>query len=127
MDDAPMAMAAFAGQVKLKTAIIDTGIFIAGKGHALVDQPLDGLAAMLNSKAHGVFMAQAAAGVEGVLDVRLHGVSVIKHGGDSALGPISGAVGKIALAQHGNTQVAGEVQRQAQTGGAAADHEDIVL
>ncbi|MNG97642.1 hypothetical protein D3C79_567620 [compost metagenome] len=127
MDDAPVAVAAFAGQVELKAAVVDTGVFVAGEGYALVDQPLDRFTAVLDGEAHGVFMAQAATGVEGVLDVGLHRVGVIQYCGDPALGPVGRTVGEVSLAEHGNAQVAGEVQRQAQTGGAAADHEDIML
>ncbi|MNT36372.1 hypothetical protein D3C72_1724500 [compost metagenome] len=122
-----MAVAAFTGQVEFKAAVFVAGVFVTGKRHALVDQPLNRFAAMLNGEAHGVFMAQAAAGIEGVLDVGLHRVGVIQYCGDPALGPVGRTVGEVSLAEHGNAQVAGEVQRQAQTGGAAADHEDIML
>ncbi|MNJ67511.1 hypothetical protein D3C77_636910 [compost metagenome] len=102
-------------------------MLIAGEGHALFDQPLDRFAAVLDGKAHGVFMAQAAAGIEGVLDMRLHGIGIVQHRRDPALGPEGRAVGQVALAEHGDSQVAGEVQCQAETGGTAADHQDIML
>ncbi|MNO99135.1 hypothetical protein D3C76_909000 [compost metagenome] len=56
MDDAPMAVSALTGQVELESAIFGAGLFIAGKRHALVDQPLNGLSAVLDGKAHGVFV-----------------------------------------------------------------------
>ena len=124
---APVAVATFAGQVELEAAIVVAMLLIPGKGHALLDQPLDGFAAMLDGEAHGIFMAQAAAGIEGVLDMRLHGIGVIQHRGDTALGPERRAIGQVAFAEHRDTQVAGEVQCQAETGGTAADHQDIML
>ena len=96
-------------------------------GHALLDQPLDGFTAVLDGKTHRFFMAKAAASIEGVFDMRLDGVSVVQHRRDAALGPEGRAVGQVALAEHGNAQVAGKVQCQAETGGTAADHQDIML
>ncbi len=127
MDDTPVTMAAFAGQVELEATVVDAVVLVTGKGHALLDKPLDGFAAVLDGEAHGVFMAQAAAGIEGVLDMRLHGVGIVQHCRDTALGPEGRAVGQVALAEHGDSQVAGEVQCQAETGGTAADHQDIML
>lgn len=72
-------------------------------------------------------MAQPAAGIEGVLDMRLHSIGVVQHCSDAALGPEGRAVGQVALAQYGNAKVAGEVKCQAETGGTAADHQDIML
>ena len=122
-----MAVTALTGQVELESAIFSAGLFIAGEGHALVDQPLDGLSAVLDGKAHGVFVAQAAAGIEGVIDVGLDGVGVIQHGGDTALGPERRAIGEVAFAQYGNAQMTGQGQRKAQAGSAAANYQNIVL
>jgi len=122
-----MAVPAFAGQVELEAAVIAARVIVTGKRHALVDQPLNGFAAMFDGKAHRIFVAQAAAGVEGVFDVGLHCVGVVQHGGNTALGPECRAIGQVAFAQHRNAQVAGEGQRKAQAGCAAADHQDIVL
>ncbi|MCY1421134.1 hypothetical protein D9M71_367800 [compost metagenome] len=127
VDDAPMAVAAFTGQVEFKAAVFVAGVFVTGKRHALVDQPLNRFAAMLNGEAHGVFMAQAAAGIEGVFDVGLHRVGVVQHRGHATLGPEGRAIGEVALAEHGDAQVTGEGQGQAEAGGAAADHENIML
>lgn len=127
VDDAAMAVATFAGQVELESAVIAARVFVAGERHALVDQPLDGFAAMLDGEAHRVFVAQAAAGVKGVFDVGLHGIGVVQHGCDTALGPESRAIGQVALAQDRNAQVAGEGECQAQAGRTATDHQNIVL
>ncbi len=127
VDDAAVAVAAFTGQVKLETTVVTARVFITGERHPLVDQPLDGFTAVLDGEAHGVFVAQAAAGVEGVFDVGLHRVGVVQYRRDTALGPECRAVGQIALAQNGNAQVAGQGQCQAQAGRAAANHQNIVL
>ena len=127
VNDSAMAVAAFAGQVELKATVVAAGMFIAGEGYTLVDQPLDGFPAVLDGEAHGVFVAQATAGVKGVFDVGLHGVCVVQHRSHAALGPEGRAVGQVAFAQNRYTQMAGQGQGQAQAGGAAADDEDIVL
>ncbi|MNZ42564.1 hypothetical protein D3C78_601410 [compost metagenome] len=127
MDDAPVAVPAFAGQVKFEAAIVNAGVLIAGKGHALFDQPLNGFAAVLDGESHGIFVAQPAAGIESVLDMGLHGIGVVQYRGHATLGPESRAIGQVALAQYGDAQVGGKVECQAETGGTAADHQDIML
>ncbi|MNH06334.1 hypothetical protein D3C79_656960 [compost metagenome] len=127
MDDASVAMAAFTGQVELEAAVVDALVFVTGEGHALLDQPFDGFTAVLHGEPHGVFVAQATASVERVFDMRLHGIGVVEHRGDTALGPERRAVGQVTLAEYGDAQVAREVQCQAETGGTAADHQDIML
>ncbi|CAI8760512.1 hypothetical protein EMIT051CA3_10753 [Pseudomonas chlororaphis] len=127
MDDAAMAVAAFAGQVEFETAVFIARLFVTGEGHALIDQPLNGFAAMLDGKPYRVFMAEAATGIEGVVDVGFDGVGVVQHCCDATLSPIGRAIGEIALAQYGDAQMTGQGQRKAQTGSAAAYHQNIVL
>ncbi|MCY1489565.1 hypothetical protein D9M68_232940 [compost metagenome] len=126
MDDAPVAVAAFAGQVELETAVF-ARLVIVGEGHALFDQPFDGFAAMLDCEAHGVFAAQAAPGDQGVLDVGFDGVGIVQHRGDPALRPERGALGQLALAQYGNAKVRRQRQGKTEARGPAADHKYIVL
>ena len=127
VDDAPVAVAALAGQVELEAAFIDAGLFVTGKRHALVDQPLDRLATVLDRIAHRVFMTQPAAGIERILHVGLYRVGVVEHGGNTALCPEGRAVGQLAFAQYGDAQVRRQVQGQAQAGGTAADHQNVML
>ncbi|CAI8828920.1 hypothetical protein EMIT0P291_10693 [Pseudomonas sp. IT-P291] len=127
VDDAPMAVAALAGQVELEAAIFVARLFIAGKGHALVDQPLNGFLAVLDGKAHSVLMAQAAAGIERVIDMGFNGIGIIQDGRNAALGPERRAIGEVALAQNGNAQMTGQGQRKAQAGSTAANYQNIVL
>ena len=108
MDDAPMAVTAFAGQVELESAIFGAGLFIAGEGYTLVDQPLNRLFTVLDSKAHGVFVTQAAARIEGVIDMGFNGIGVIQDGSDATLGPESRAIGEVAFAQYGDAQMTGQ-------------------
>ncbi|CAI8894767.1 hypothetical protein EMIT0194MI4_30490 [Pseudomonas sp. IT-194MI4] len=127
VDDASMAVTAFAGQVKLETAVFGAGLFVTGKGYALVDQPLNRFSAVLDGKAHGVFMAQATPGVEGIVDVGLDSIGVIQDGGDTALGPEGRAIGEVAFAQYGDAQMTGQGQRKTQAGSTAANYQNIVL
>ena len=127
MDDAPVAVPAFAGQVVFEAAFLVVVLLVAGEGHPLFDQPLDRFAAMLHGEAHRVLAAQAATGDQGVLDVGFHGVGIVQHGGHAALGPVSRALRQFALAEDGDAQVFRKGQGQTQAGGAAADDQYIVL
>jgi hypothetical protein len=127
MNDAPMTVAAFTGQVEFEPTVFGAGLLIAGKGYALVDQPLNRLFAVLDGKAHGILVAQAAAGIEGVIDVGFDGVGVIQYGSDTALCPECRAIGEVAFAQYGDAQMIGQGQRKAQAGSAAANYQNIVL
>jgi hypothetical protein len=61
---------------------------------------------VFDRKTHGIFMTQAAPGIEGVFYVGLDRVGVIQHGSDAALCPKCRAVGQVALAQNCNAQIA---------------------
>ena len=87
MDDAPVAVSAFTGEVKLKALLLGVDAVIAGEGDALVNQPLDGFTAVLDGKAYRVLVAQPATCIEGVIDMGLHRVGVIQNSGDATLGP----------------------------------------
>ncbi|CAI8745808.1 hypothetical protein EMIT0P176_160097 [Pseudomonas sp. IT-P176] len=127
VNDTPMAMTTLTGQVELKTAVFGARLFVAGEGHALIDQPLYGFAAVLYREPHRVFVTQATAGVEGVVDMRFNGIGIVQHGSNTALGPVGRAVGKVAFAQYRNAQMIRQRQCQTQTGSAAANHQNIVL
>ncbi|MNZ88411.1 hypothetical protein D3C78_1073030 [compost metagenome] len=127
MDDAPVAVAALAGQVEGKAALALVVFLVGGEGHALVDQPLDRLTAVFDGEAHRVLAAQAGAGGQGVLHVRFDVVAVVEYRRHAALGPVGRAAGEVALAQHGHAQVRRQVEGQGQTGTAAADDQDVVL
>ncbi len=127
MDDAPVAMAAFTCQVKFEACVDHAVGLIPGKRHALLDQPLDGFAAVLHGKANSVFVAQATAGIEGVLHVGLNRIGAVQYGRYAPLGPVGRTAGQVTLAQHRNAQIRRQVQGQAQARCAAADNQDIML
>ncbi len=97
VDDAALAVAAFAGQVEAQF-----GAGVAGERHALLDQPFDRFAAVFDDEAGGAFVAQAGAGDQGVGDVLVVAVAGVEHGGDAALGPVAGAVEQRAFGNDGN-------------------------
>ncbi len=97
VNDAALAMAAFARQVKAHFRR-----FVARERHALVDQPLNRFASMFDDEAGGRFVAQAAASDEGIVDVLLVGVARIENGSDAALGPVAGAVKQGAFGDDGH-------------------------
>ncbi|KTC56147.1 hypothetical protein AO269_27915 [Pseudomonas putida] len=127
MDDAALAMASFARKVKGEAGMFRIRIIFAGERHTHFDQPLNRCAAVLHREAHRFFIAQAGAGIEGVLHVSFHAVGVCKHGGDPALGPRCGAVAEPALADDRDAQRGGQRQRKAQARGSATDYQNIVL
>ncbi len=88
VNDPPMAMAAFARQVKA-----EFGGIVFGERHALLDQPFDRRAPVLDDEARGRFVAQAAAGDQRVADMVFDAVRRIQHGGDAALRPVARAFG----------------------------------
>ena len=79
-----MAVAAFTGQVIFQAAI---RVLLAAEGHAALDEPADRLRSLAHHKFHRVAVAQAGAGIEGILDMRLEAVFLaVQHRGHAALG-----------------------------------------
>ena len=122
MDDAAVRVSAFAGQV-----IAELGVRLAREGDATIDQPFDGVLAVLDHEAGRFRIAQAGTGDEGVLDVGFHAVGGVEHRGDSSLRPVARTVGELALGHEGNAQMVGEAQRHGLAGRAAAKDEYVVL
>jgi hypothetical protein len=81
MDDATLAVATFARQVKAQRRAV------MGKRDATFDQPFDGFAAMLDDKTGGGRVAESGAGVEGIADVGVNAVGRVEYRGDAALRP----------------------------------------
>jgi hypothetical protein len=120
MDDAARAVAAFPGQVKS-----EFGVGVAGKGHALLDQPAYGLAAVFDDMAGHGLVAQAGAGIERVGQVAGGAVAGVEHRGDAALRPVAGTVGQAALADDGDLAALRETERDGEAGQAGANNGDI--
>ena len=122
VNDATHAVTAFTRQV-----IACSITTVTGERYPLIDQPLDGRAAMLNGEAYGVFAAQAGTGDQGVFDVGIDRVGIVQHRGHAALGPIGRTIAEIGLAQHHDIEVRGQGEGQGQAGGAAADDQYVLL
>ena len=119
-------MATLAREVKV-VGLAAVFASLAGKGHALLHQPADGIPAVSDNLTYRIFVAQAAAGDQGVLDMGIYGVGIVEHCRYTTLGPEGRAFGKLALAQYGHPQIAGQVQGEGQAGSAAADDQYVVL
>ena len=95
MDDAAVAVAAFAGQVPA----IRHG-FAGVERHAQRCQPIDGGAGIGGDIFHRGAVVEPSAGDHRVFNMRGHGVARIQHSRDSALRPGGRTIGEIALGQH---------------------------
>ncbi len=62
----------------MSIAIATASVF-AGKGHAMVDQPVHRIRAAFDGEAHGIRVTQAGAGIEGVSDMRVDAVFGVEH------------------------------------------------
>ena len=83
-----MAVTALAGQVVVKLRII-TGVgLVAGKGDALLNEPVNGAAAVFNGETHSIFIAQTCPGNQCILHMGLNCIALIKHAGNTTLGPV---------------------------------------
>jgi hypothetical protein len=70
VDDASMAMAAFARQVEAEFSLL-----VAGERHAMADQPFNGRTPVFDDVASGGFIAQSCPGDERVVDVLVMAVA----------------------------------------------------
>ena len=73
VNDASVAVAAFTREVKV-VGLAAVFASLAGKGHALLHQPADGIPAVSDNLTYRIFVAQTAAGDQGVLDMGIYGV-----------------------------------------------------
>ena len=125
VDDAAMAVAAFLVEM-IFVAVLFGG---TGKIHADVDQPAYAFTAVFNDEPDDVRVAQARTGDQRVFHVRFDAVPVVEDGGNTALGIKGRSFADGGLRQHGDTGIGrpGELQRQAEAGGTAADNQYVVL
>ncbi len=122
MDDAALAVAAFAGQVEA-----ELGLLVTGEGHALRDQPFDRGSALRHDRARRGLIAQAGAGHQRIGHMLVMAVMRVEHGGNAALGPVTGAVAQRALGNNDNFAGIREVEGHRQAGETAADNGDIEI
>jgi len=99
VDDSPVRMPAFAGQV-----IAERGFVFTRKRYASIDQPFDGLLAMLDDESRRDRITETCARSERVLNMGFDAVGRIKHGSDAALSPGACAVGQGSFGHQGDTQ-----------------------
>lgn len=117
--DAPAVVAALAGQ--FQAALV--GLVEVGAG---LDEAAHGVGALGDEEAHGVLVAQAGAGDQGVVQVLFGGVALAEGRGDAALRPASGAVVEAGLGDDDGVQAGGlAAQGRGQAGDAGADDHHV--
>ena len=109
MNDAAMAVAAFAGQVKALIADAIAVVAIAGKRHAQLNQPVNRRARVLNNKARGLRIAQPGAGHQRILYMCFHRILIIQHRRNAALGVGGAAFQQILLGDQAHLAVFGQM------------------
>ena len=117
MQNAPVAVSALARQVGR--------VVLPVEGEPQADHMLDGLRRTSHGHAHRRLDAQAAAGRHRVGNVGVEAVVGRGHRGDAALRPVGRTAPDGILGQHRHPGMVSQMQRRRQTGGAAADDEDV--
>ncbi len=119
VDDATMAVAAFARQVKPQFG------FIPREGDALIDQPAHGGIAVFDDIARGGFVTQAGTGDQGVVDMGFDRVGGVEHGGNAALCPRGGRVFELAFGDQRYIVGRGKAQGKGLSRQAATEDEHV--
>ena len=122
VDDAGDGVAALPGPGQLAAGVVDVEDGAEG------DQLVDPVGALVDEHPHGVDVAQAVAGGEGVGEVEVGGVGVgaAEHGGHAALGPPGGGHVEGGLGEHADAHAAaGGPHRGRQAGDARAEDEQV--
>ena len=122
MKDAALGVAAFLAEGVL--------IFVAVEIDAPGDEFLDRLGSFANDGADGLFVAESAAGIEGVGDVFLDGVAFVaeafgKNGSDAALCPGGVGVEGFVFRDDDHRAELGGLDGEGESGDAGADHEEV--
>ena len=117
MDHAPGTVSAFLRQVVAGC--------IAGKGNALVNQPVNGPAAVLDHEACRPWVIEQRACADRVTDVRLDRVAIVEHGRYSPLRPARRTVFQRALADQRHLAGLRQPQRGRLSSKAAANDENV--
>ena len=114
VNDAPMAVTAFTGQVEIAF------LRASGKRHPALNQPTNRMRAALHGEAHSALIAQACARDQGVLHMRVDGVARRQHRRNPALGVVRAALFQGTFCDHRALNVSfGEAQGGSQAGRAA--------
>ncbi len=99
---------------------------VGGEGDAVLRQPGDHLARLADHQPGDRLVAEAGAGDQGVVHVRLERVAAVDRRCDPALRPVAGALGHLALGDNGDAALVGKLERGGERGEAAAEDEDVV-
>ena len=121
VQDAPLAVPPLAGEV------VRLAARVLGELDPPLDQVGDHLGAVLNHTAHHLFVADAGAGHQGILDVGVEGVLGRGDRGDPPLRVVGGGLRYIAFGEQGNGPVGRRLQREGEPRDAATDHQKITL
>ena len=111
------AMAAFPSQM--------VAIGRARKRHSLLDQPIDGSAAILNHETSGCRVVQMTTGLKSIPDMGLDRVLAVKDCSNSALCPRRSADVNRAFADDGDTTMFGQPKCRRLAGKTATYDEDV--
>jgi len=103
VDDASVAVAAFASQV-----IANGGAGVAGERYTMIDKPMNGARCVLDNKAGGFVGAQPRPRRVCICDMGFSAVGRIENRGDSTLGPGAGTVFQCSFSYDSNFEFVGE-------------------
>ena len=117
-------MTAFLVQVVIVTAV-NPGF--TAEFDSLIDQPFYIFSSIFNNIANQIRFAQTGAGNQGVLHMRIDGITTIEHGGYAALGVERRTLAQTAFRYQCHAANICQVQGKTQPGGTATDHQHIVF
>ena len=121
-----MAVSTLPGEMELRTLLVYL-ILAQIEADTLVYQPVHASSAVANGKLNSIPVAQAATRIKRIFNVGIDSIARMQYCGHPALSPIGGALFQVCFADQGNSIVPGQVQCQAETGGAAANYQHIVF
>jgi hypothetical protein len=127
VDDAVARVPALPAQIKGGAAVFPRTVALRVEADADRHQLPDSLGAADHHLADHVRIAQAVAGIQGILNVQVEGVLLIEDGGDAPLGEVGVAVHRLFFGDDGHGSVVGHLEGDHQAGDAAADDEKISL
>ena len=123
MEDPAVRVPAFARQVVFAVLLIRAGREV----RAETDEVADAVGSFVNDELDDVAVAEAGAGIERVVDVSLEGVLRAPHRGDAALSERGVADREAILGEQRDGAALGRLEREEETGDAAADHERVAF
>ena len=119
MDDPPVAVAAFAGEMQ------DFGFLVEGHAHVL--QPRNRRRCILDHEFHGFAPVEAGTRNHRVVDMIGKCIARVEHGRNPALRPCRRATRQFTLGENQHLVGTGEGDRGAQSGSAGPDNDYIVV